>query len=368
MIIAIFSPSQNPYSETFIQAHKSYIKTEKTYYIYGNSLENMIVEDEGLLINSKQRLFYKAVSKLLKREKKKYFIKTAANKLKSLKVDVALVEYGNHAVKLIEVFKKADIPFVVHFHGYDISVDRTIRQNNNYKSLFAAATFVIGVSKLMCKKLQDLGCVKKKIIYTTCAANPSFENIQPDFETKQALAIGRFVDKKAPYYTILAFKQVIEIFPKARLLMVGDGVLFNTCQNLIKYYNLSDNIQLVGPKTPDDIRLLMQESYCFLQHSVTAEDGNQEGTPVAVMEAALAGLPVISTKHAGIPDVIEHEKTGLLSDEHDVNDMAQNIIRIFRNKDLAFKLAQNAKNIHTEKYTLKNHILTIEETLKKSIE
>jgi glycosyltransferase involved in cell wall biosynthesis len=367
MKLVIFSPNQNPYSETFIQAHKNHINAEKTFYIYGNSLENMIIEHEGFLINSKQRLFYKGISKLLKRDKQYYFVKAVVKKLKTLKIDVALVEYGNHASKLIEVFKIAGIPFVVHFHGYDISVRKIIKQNSNYKSIFEAATFVIGVSKLMCRNLQDLECPKNKIVYTAYGANPTFLNIRPAFENKQALSIGRFVDKKAPYYTILAFKKVIEVFPKARLIMVGDGVLFNTCSNLVKYYKLTDNIQLVGIKTPDEIIDIMQESYCFVQHSVTADNGNQEGTPVAIMEAALAGLPVVSSIHAGIPDVIEHGSTGLLSNEHDVDTMAQHIIKLFKDKEYAISLGNNAKRIHSKYYPLEKHIQIIEDTLQNAI-
>jgi glycosyltransferase involved in cell wall biosynthesis len=246
-------------------------------------------------------------------------------------------------------------------------VRKIIKQNSNYKSLFEEATFVIGVSKLMCRNLQDLECPKNKIVYTAYGANPTFLNIRPAFENKQALSIGRFVDKKAPYYTILAFKKVIEVFPKARLIMVGDGVLFNTCSNLVKYYKLTDNIQLVGIKTPDEIINIMRESYCFVQHSVTADNGNQEGTPVAIMEAALAGLPVISTIHAGIPDVIEHGSTGLLSNEHDVDTMAQHIIKLFKDKEYAISLGNNAKRIHSKYYPLEKHIQIIEDTLQNAI-
>lgn len=367
MNLAIFSPNQNPYSETFIQAHKNYIKADKLYYIYGGSFENMIIENVGPIVNKRKRLAIKGLSKLMNASKKPDFTKAVSNKLKSLKVDVALIEYGNHAEKLIEVLKTADIPFVVHFHGYEISVRNTILANNNYKKLFESASYVVGVSKLMCKNLQDLGCPQKKIIYTACPANPSFENIQPDFENKQALAIGRFVDKKSPYYTILAFKKVIKYHPDAKLIMVGHGILHNTCKNLIKHYGLSDNIQLVGVKTPDQIKRLMQESYCFIQHSITTENGNQEGTPVAIMEAALAGLPIISTFHAGIPDVIEHEKTGLLSAEHDVEAMAEHIIRVFNNLIFAKSIGDSAKRIHRKKYSMDNHIKTIQDLLKKTV-
>lgn len=366
MKVALFSPSQNPYSETFIQAHKNLINADRMFYIYGSSIESMTIEGKATLISNKKRIWLKSLSKILRIDKIKLFTNEASKSLIKLNVDVALVEYGNHAMKLVRLFKKANIPFVVHFHGYDISVSRIIEQHNNYQDLFKSASNIIGVSKLMCNQIRDLGCPQDKIVYNPCGANPTFENIKPHFKNKQVLSIGRFVDKKAPYYTILAFRKVINNFPDARLVMVGDGILFNTCKNLIRLYKLENNIKLLGAIPPKDIKNLMQNSYCFIQHSITAENGNQEGTPVAIMEAALAGLPVISTIHAGIPDVIEHEKTGLLSNEHDIDGMAKNIIRILEDTSLAKKLGANAKKIHKENFSMDNHIKTIEDLLLKS--
>ena len=75
---------------------------------------------------------------------------------------------------------------------------------------------------------------------------------------------------------------------------------------------------------PDTIIELVQHlksSTAFAQHSITAENGDMEGTPVGIVEASYAGLPVISTFHAGIPDVINNRETGLLVEEHDVEEM-----------------------------------------------
>jgi len=74
-----------------------------------------------------------------------------------------------------------------------------------------------------------------------------------------------------------------------------------------------------------------------------------EGTPLAVLEASAAGLPVISTYHAGISDVVKHEETGLLCDEGDVDTMAENMIKILKNKELAKEMGAKAKD-RIEKY------------------
>ena len=68
----------------------------------------------------------------------------------------------------------------------------------------------------------------------------------------------------------------------------------------------------------------MSECFGFVQHSVTASNGDKEGTPVAILEASLAGMPIISTSHAGIKDAVEHNITGVLSEEYDVDEKELN--------------------------------------------
>jgi glycosyltransferase involved in cell wall biosynthesis len=366
MNLAIFSPNQNPYSETFIQAHKNYIKADKLYYIFGGGFQGMEVEGLGPLLTSKEQFFAKAKAKITSKNINLAFEPYVIRKLKQLKIDVVLVEYGTHAMKFLNIFSKANIPFVVHFHGYDASIRHVIETHGGYKMLFEKANKVVAVSTVMYQRLKELGCPEDKLVYNVYGANPVFKERQPQFLKKQAVAIGRFVDKKAPYYTILAFKKVVEQHPDAQLIMAGQGVLWPTCKNLIRHLGLGQQVQLVGVVSPEEVAKLMEESYCFVQHSITAESGDQEGTPLAVLEAALSGLPVVATIHAGIPDVIEHERTGLLCAEHDVDKMAENLIRIFDDVDFAKQLGKDAREEHSVKFSLERHISELEDLLKKA--
>ena len=63
---------------------------------------------------------------------------------------------------------------------------------------------------------------------------------------------------------------------------------------------LSLPVDFLGVQSPNQIRDLINNSFCFVQHSIVAENGDAEGTPVAILEATAAGLPVVSTRHAGI--------------------------------------------------------------------
>ena len=356
MNIAIFSPNQNPYSETFIQAHKKNLKG-KIYYYYGRN--QIKLENDNLkntLLDRSQFKFFKKLSS--------YFWKLKLLKsLKDNKIDRILIEYGNHANHLLPLLKKIKIPFVVHFHGYDASVNSVVETCNNYKDVFNLASKVIVVSNVMKEKVENMGCTKNKIVLATYGPNDLFFNMKPTFSKKQFISIGRFVEKKAPNLLILAFSKVVAKYPNYILKMAGDGVLLNTCENLVTHLGIGNNIQFLGVVNQEEYRSELQNSLAFVQHSITADNGDMEGTPLAVLEASAAGVPVVSTYHAGIPDVIIHKQTGLLCEEKDVQKMAENIIELIENKELAIRLGTNGKARIKNEFNMNLHISKIQKAL-----
>lgn len=361
MNIAIFSPSQNPYSETFIQAHKRYLKGD-IYYYYGTGT-GIKLEHKYSNNAPKITLVSKLTRKLLKQPYYTLWAKAVLKSLKSNKIQAVLIEYGTHAYHLLPVLKKLNMPIVVHFHGYDASIKQVIASCDFYNEVFDRAKKVIVVSKKMKQMLIEIGCPNNKIVYTPCAPNDGFFKVETTFQKNQFISIGRFVDKKAPYLTILSFKKVIEKHPKTKLLMAGDGVLLNTCKNLVRQYSLEDNIEFLGVISSKEYQKLLAESLAFVQHSIMAKNGDMEGTPVSVLEASAAGLPVISTNHAGIPDVIINNKTGLLCEEHDVNAMSDNMFKLIENPKLAKEMGATGKKHIQQNFCMENHIRLIQEAL-----
>jgi glycosyltransferase involved in cell wall biosynthesis len=367
MNVAILSPSQKAYSETFIQAHKT-IPDVAVYYYYGDCIPT-ILEGEGYISSKRltNRIFQKISNTILNsdlHQNEKALLKSFVKN----KIDCVLAEYGTTAACVLNVCRSLKLPLIAHFHGFDASIHTVLNDNQQaYIELFEYASAIVVVSKVMKIKLLDLGCSESKLVYNPYGPDDAFLDICPSFHNEQFIGIGRFVDKKAPYYTILAFQKILYNHPDARLIIGGDGPLLNTCINLCKHLKIENNVTFPGVISPAQYRKYLGESLAFVQHSITAENGDMEGTPVGIIEASSAGLPVISTSHAGIPDVIIHNSTGLLCEEHDVERMAENMLKLLDDKGLAISMGENGKKNIRNNFSIKKHLSILRELINQSV-
>lgn len=364
--LAIFSPGENVYSETFIRAHRDKLSGNIKFY-YDGPIPKRIQGSIGTLVRelSPSRRAWLLLLRMLKiRDYSHLFLVALCVSLKKHKIDVILAEYGPTAAHVLEACRKLRIPLVVHFHGYDASVYRVISEYQaRYSDVFRYAGKIVAVSTEMAEQLVALGAPVDKIVVTPCAPSDNFFSIDVLQDRKTFISIGRFVEKKAPYYTVLAFQRVASRFPKARLVMIGDGPLLSSTRNVVRGLGLCDRVELMGVQPPEKVIELLTKCTGFIQHSITADDGDKEGTPVAVLEAGAAGLVVIATRHAGIKDVITHEETGLLCDEHDVDGMAENIARVLLEPDFAVRLGENARKHIYDNYRMELHIKALDNAI-----
>jgi colanic acid/amylovoran biosynthesis glycosyltransferase len=336
-------------------------------FYYGGVLPTML-EGKGALAVHRiwtrviRRIILKAAKSPLSLEEDAF-----ARSLRREKVDCVLAEYGPTGVGVLNICRTLNLPLLVHFHGYDASKHQILEQYKTaYEDMFRYASAVIVVSRTMQKKIEELGCPAEKIWYSPCGPHEMFLNINPGFAKKLFISLGRFVDKKAHYYTLLAFKAVLDIHPDARLVIAGDGILLNTCVNLMRALKMEHAVSFPGVITPDEFAAYLTAACAYVQHSITALDGDMEGTPVSVMEASAAGVPVISTRHAGIPDVIIEGETGLLVDEHDVEGMSKHMLKILEDIEFAKNLGARGKRFISENFSREKHLGLISQVIRNS--
>ena len=351
--IAIVHPNQNAYSETFIRSHIDNLPC-KVIEFDGGIFPRRTRSADIFNLNSKTLNVSRIVRIFLQKQKEyPYFFSKLIKKIfQYYKVDAVLAEYGPTGEKILPVCRELNIPLIVHFHGFDAHRRSTIEEYGNYKHIFSEAAAVIGVSQKMCEQLKTLGCPEIKLHYIVYGIGDIFFNQRlPENTLPKLVCIGRFTPKKAPYFTVMAFAKAVKSVPEARLIMIGTGTeLIDVCWQMTKMYGIEDKVHFVGVKSPDEIAQILSTSRAFIQHSVEAMDGNSEGTPVAVLEACAVGVPVISTFHAGISDVVIHEKTGLLVGERDIEGMAKNMVRVLENEPFARQMGQEAKKHMQQNY------------------
>jgi glycosyltransferase involved in cell wall biosynthesis len=130
--------------------------------------------------------------------------------------------------------------------------------------------------------------------------------------------------------------------------MIGEGPLLEDCKMLVKELKIDDAVLFLGGQKHSVIEQEMQQARCFVQHSVVSPTGDCEGTPVAILEACATGLPVVSTRHAGIPDVVIEGETGFLVNENDELSMAEHMLQLAQDPSLAGRMG-NAARTHIRK-------------------
>lgn len=278
--------------------------------------------------------------------------------LQRQQIDVVLAEYGQTGALAVAACTRAGVPLVVHFHGYDAYMHSVLQEYGAaYQRMFAQASAIIAVSRDMEQQLLRLGARRETLFYNPYGVDLTlFANANPAAAPPTFVATGRFVEKKAPHLTLLAFSRVVQQHPDARLVMIGAGELLNACKHLAAALHIAHAVEFRGAQPHHSVAAAMQQARAFVQHSVRAHSGDSEGTPVAVLEAGGAGLPVVATRHAGIRDTVLDGETGLLVDELDVDGMAAHMLRLVNDPLLAAALGQRARNHIASTYGMEQRI------------
>ncbi|MGH9423434.1 MAG: glycosyltransferase family 4 protein, partial [Thermoanaerobaculia bacterium] len=278
-------------------------------------------------------------------------------------VDVILAEFGPNGADITPIARKLGIPLIVHFHGHDahrLSVVNAYR--DRYKEMFDYAFRIISVSRYMTHALIELGADPHRITYNPYGPRDDFFGVSPDYR-KNVLSVGRFTDIKANHLSLLAFRRALDTVPDAHLTMVGSGELLEACKSLAHAVGISKHVTFAGAVHHSEVLSYYAKACCFAQHSVSPSYGDAEGTPVAILEAGAAALPVVATRHAGIPDVVREGDTGFLVDEGDVEGMAAAMTRLLSDSELSRRMGESARKRVRDLFSMSRHIVALQKTI-----
>ncbi len=224
------------------------------------------------------------------------------------------------------------------FHGTDVSAYLYGKQRNPYSYLFRHGDCFLPVSRHWAKKLIRLGCDRKKMIVhhmgVNCDSTLAREKSKADLKSGlKVLSIARLVEKKGLVYGIRAVAQLIHAGRSIDYEIIGDGPLADMLQTEIYRQRCESSVHLLGWQDRTIVQKHIASADVLIAPSVTSSSGDQEGIPVALMEAMAVGVPVVSTWHSGIPELVEDGKSGILVPERDVCALAKAIDQLLQDKD-----------------------------------
>ncbi|BBU56719.1 hypothetical protein KU6B_29840 [Mameliella alba] len=258
--------------------------------------------------------------------------KRLAGFLQDQDVQVILAEFGTQALVMAKLGNDLGIPVFTYWRGTDASkMLRSAQRVRSYRLMMPRLAGMFSVSQFLLDNLARHG-----IRHDNAHVVPSGVDIRrftpADKRPGSFLAVGRMVTKKAPQVTLRAFASAATT-RDAHLTFIGDGPLLAECQALAQTLGVGDKVTFTGALPHDQVRQHLQSTEVFLQHSITAPDGNTEGLPTAIQEALACGCITLSTRHAGIPEAVEDGVNGLLVDEWDETGFADRIAQILDTPD-----------------------------------
>jgi colanic acid/amylovoran biosynthesis glycosyltransferase len=245
---------------------------------------------------------------------------------------------------------------IVSFRGFDISRCLEGGDDHLYDRLFDTADLFLPVSENIKQKLIGLGCEEKKIVIHRSGIDCSEFSFSPrpihSGGKIRILTVARLIEKKGVKYGIRAIAKLREIRRDIEYTVVGDGPLKGELIRLIQALDIGDEVELVGWKKHEDVIQVLENSDILLAPSVTARSGDQEGIPNVLKEAMAMGLPVVSTLHSGIPELIQDRVSGFLVPERDVDALAEKLKYLIEHQEMWSEMGSAGRKQVEENYDI----------------
>jgi colanic acid/amylovoran biosynthesis glycosyltransferase len=252
-------------------------------------------------------------------------------------VSLLHAHHGQLGILLLPFKEETNLPLVTSIRGRDATLAKQpVGYLQNMKMLFDKGEYFFPVCQYLADRIIAWGCPpeKVKILYGGVDLN-KYHYRAPSMEGSQnILSVGRLVEKKGHHILMQAFQKMKTKFPHATLTIIGKGELEQELISLANRLNLGDSFQLLNHLHKDKVREHMINADLFCAASIEASDGDVEGIPNTLKEAMALGVPVISTYHAGIPELITHNQEGFLVQENNVNELADGLEFMLTNRHL----------------------------------
>jgi colanic acid/amylovoran biosynthesis glycosyltransferase len=294
------------------------------------------------------------------------------------KVDLLHAHFGVEGLYALPFALRHGLPLITTFWGFDATMSRRelllsgkpawVRYALFADRLRRRGTLFIAVSEFLRSRLIQSGFPPERtIVHYNGVDLTAFAPAQHDSDDLTILSVGRLVEKKGIEYLIKAFALVAAQMPEVRLEIAGEGPLRRSLERLTSECGLAARVSFRGSLPHRAVATLMQSSSVVCQPSVTAADGDAEGLPTVVLEAAATARPLVATRHSGIPEIIVDGKTGFLVAERDVEALADRLLSLLGNVELRKRMGEAGRKRIEEKFDLRKQAKRLEEIYSETI-
>lgn len=274
--------------------------------------------------------------------------------------DAVICHYGHVGARAVRLRKLGALhgPILTIFHGHDVSSYLDHGGLEQYAELFDVGDLFLPVSEHWRERLIELGCDDSRIRVLhvgvdTRSLSYRERNISQSSPLR-VLSVSRLVEKKGTEYGLKAIAKLVDSGVDVEYTVIGGGPLSDRLAGLTGDLGLNHRVRFLGAQPPTVVAAELDKADVLIAPSVTAADGDKEGVPVVLMEAMAVGVPVIATRHSGIPELVRHEQTGLLVEERDADGLATQIDILRSRPRLAETLTRRARILVEDEYDVQN--------------
>lgn len=261
-------------------------------------------------------------------------------------------------------------PFSFTGHAADL-----FRERCSLKDKIKRAQFIVCISSFHRDFYLAEGADSGQLIISYCGIDTALFSPRQDpgagsrAGPVRLISSARLVDKKGFKYLISACKDLDQQGIDFSCTIAGDGPLLNQLEYQIQQLHLGHRITLTGrPLLQEDIPSFMRRGDIYCLPCVWADDGDVDGLPQMLMEAMACGVPVISTKLVGIPDLVVDGESGLLAQPNSIDDLSSKLRRLIEDEPLRSSLSLNGRQRVEQKFDLSTCLNPLFEKFMRNIE
>lgn len=263
--------------------------------------------------------------------------------LAGLGPDLVHAHFGGDGWLISGAATALGVPLIVTVHGHDVTRQpdakgaKGFRYRRNLRTVFDRAAMILAVSEHIRHRAIARGADPEKVrVHHTGVPIPPLTRSEKRWDVA---FVGRFVPKKGLDDLLEAAATLRDLAP--RILVVGDGPLVAPVR--ARAAELGLDVTFAGSLDHAAVSEIMGAAKVFASPSRTAADGDAEGLPTTILEAAARGVPVVSTRHSGIPEAVVHGTTGLLGAEGDRAELAAHLRLLLTDEPLRDRLGRQAR-------------------------